>query len=239
MGKSEEGMTLVDHLAELRLRIIKVIAALAVGVLISFYFAAPVIDFLLQIPGKLVYLHPGEAFFIHLKLAVVGGLVVSFPIILYQVLGFIMPALRQAEKTALYIGLPFVMFLFLMGVVFAYKLILPLAFSFFMGFGTESLEPLISISSYVSFVLGLVIPFGIVFQLPLLVLLLTRLGILTPQILTRYRKVTILIIFALSAFLTPPDVISQILMAGPMVLLYEISILLSKSVSWRAKKKTK
>lgn len=235
--QAEEGMTIVDHLSELRWRIIRVIAALSLGVLVSFYYAGAFVDFLLLIPGKLVYLYPGEAFFVHLKLAVLGGMVVASPVILYQVVRFILPALKEGEKTALYWGLPSVLLLFLAGVIFAYQLILPLAFSFFMGYGTESLEPLISLSSYVSFVLGLVIPFGLVFQLPLLVLLLTFLGILTPGTLRRYRKVTILIIFILSALLTPPDIISQILMAGPMVLLYEISVLLSHSVLWRKKKR--
>ena len=105
-----------------------------------------------------------------------------------------------------------------------------------MEFGTESLEPLISIGSYVSFVLGIVIPFGIVFQLPLIVLLLTFVGILSPKVLSQYRKPIILVIFVISALLTPPDVISQTLMAGPMLLLYEFSILLSKMVFWKREK---
>ena len=130
------------------------------------------------------------------------------------------------------------MLMFVVGVAFGYRVILPLAYSFFMNFGTESLEPLISIGSYVSFVLGIVIPFGIVFQLPLIVLLLTSVGILSPMVLTQYRKHIILVIFVISAFLTPPDVISQTLMAGPMILLYELSILLSKMVFWKRQKES-
>ncbi len=234
-GQAEEGMSIVDHLTELRQRIIIVIAALVVGVLIGFYFASSIVDYLLLIPEKLVYLYPGEAFFVHLKLALVGGLGLAGPVILYQLISFILPALRQNERTILFVGLPFVLLLFLAGVVFAYKLILPLAFSFFMGFGTDSLEPLISINSYISFVLGLIIPFGLVFQLPLVVVLLTSIGILTPQILVRYRKFMVLIIFIVSTVLTPPDIISQVLMGLPMILLYELSILLSRSAFWRRK----
>lgn len=233
-GDSE--MTLVDHLAELRRRIITVLAALFLGVLVGFYFSQQLVEYLMIIPGQLVYLYPGEAFFVHLKIALVTGIVLAFPVIIYQILRFILPGLKNSEKKVLFLGLPFAMVLFIVGVVFAYKVILPLAYSFFMGFGTDSLEPLISIGSYVSFVLGIVLPFGIVFQLPLIVLLLTSIGILSPEVLARYRKPIVLVIFILSAFLTPPDVISQTLMAGPMLLLYEFSIILSKLVFWNKHK---
>lgn len=223
-----DGMTLVDHLAELRRRIIVVIIALFAGFLVGFYYSKPIVEFFLRLPGQLVYLYPGEAFFVHLTVAAIVGVVLSFPVVLYQILRFILPGLQDKEIRVLYLGLPFAMVMFVVGVVFAYQVILPLAYAFFMGFGTETLEPLISVGNYVSFVLGLVLPFGLVFQLPLVVLLLTGVGILNPRFLIKNRKYVILVIFVVAAILTPPDIISQFLMAVPMLLLYEVSIFLSR-----------
>lgn len=226
----QEGMSLVDHLTELRKRIMIIIGTLLVGVIVGFYYSPAIVEYLMQIPGELVFLYPGEAFIVHLSVALVVGIAIDFPIILYQVVRFLVPGLREKEMRALFIGLPFSLGLFAVGVLFAYKAILPIAYRFFMGFGTEQLAPLISIGNYVSFVLGLVVPFGVVFQLPLIVLLLAGVGILHPNTLVRYRKYIILLIFVVAALLTPPDIVSQTLMALPMVLLYELSILLCRVV---------
>ncbi|NMB02152.1 MAG: twin-arginine translocase subunit TatC [Firmicutes bacterium] len=225
-----EGMTLVEHLAELRRRIIVSALTLMAGVVIGFYYSSPIVEFLIRLPGELVYLYPGEAFFVHLKVALVIGVIMSFPVVLYQTIRFVVPGLLEKEKRILYVGLPVALVLFIVGVGFAYKVILPLAYRFFLGFGTESLEPMISIGNYVSFVLSLVLPFGIVFQLPLVVLMLTSTGILSPRTLVHYRKYIVLVIFIVAAFMTPPDVISQALMALPMLLLYEVSVFLSKII---------
>lgn len=230
-----DGMTLVDHLAELRGRIITVLVALLVGVVVGFYYSERIVEYLLLIPGQLVYLYPGEAFFAHMLIALIVGLVLAFPVILYQVVRFILPGLKDAERRVLYLGLPFAMLMFVAGTMFAYKVILPLAYKFFMEFGTQSLEPLISIGNYVSFVLGIVLPFGIVFEFPLVVLLLTAVGILNPRTLVRHRKMMVLGIFIVAAFLTPPDIISQTLMAGPMLVLFELSVFLSKLMVRRKK----
>lgn len=227
---NSEDMTLVDHLTELRRRIIIVIVALVAGVLVGFYYSSPIVEYFMRLPGELVYLYPGEAFFVHLTVALVVGVILSFPIILYQIIRFVLPGLLAREIRILYLGLPFAMVMFAGGVIFAYQVILPLAYAFFMGFGTDSLVPLISIGSYVSFVLGLVLPFGAVFQMPLIILLLTGAGILNPATLVRYRKYIVLVIFIIAAILTPPDIISQTLMALPMLFLYELSILLSRLV---------
>lgn len=225
-----EGMTLVDHLAELRRRIMIIIGTLLVGVIVGFYYSPAIVGYLMRIPGELVFLYPGEAFMVHLAVALVIGIVFGLPIVLYQVIRFLVPGLREKEIRALLIGLPFSLGMFFLGVVFAYRVILPMAYLFFMGFGSEQLEPLISIGNYVSFVLGLIVPFGVVFQLPLIVLLLAGVGILHPDTLVRYRKYIILMIFVLAAVLTPPDIVSQVLMALPMLLLYELSILLCRIV---------
>lgn len=229
-ASSQSEMTLVEHLAELRRRIIITLLTLAAGVVIGFYFSDEVVAYVTRLPGSLVYLHPGESFFVHLKLALVLGLAGASPMILYQLVGFVSPALDNMEKRVLFVGIPFSVLLFVGGVAFAYQVIVPIAYRFFMSFGSGMLQPLISIGNYVSFVLGIILPFGAVFQLPLVVVLLCRVGILTPQILTRYRKFIVLGVFLIAAVLTPPDIISQTLMALPMLILYELSIVLGKVV---------
>lgn len=227
---SLEGMTLVDHLSELRRRIMIIVGTLVLGFIVGFYYSPIIVEYLMRVPGELVFVYPGEAFFVHLTVALVLGIILGLPIILYQLIRFLVPGLLPKEVRALFVGLPLSLALFALGVGFAYAAILPLAYRFFVGFGTEQLLPLISIGNYVSFVLGFIIPFGVVFQLPLIVLLLTGIGVLRPDTLAQYRKYIILVIFVLAALLTPPDIVSQTMMALPMLILYEFSILLSRVV---------
>ncbi|MDW7649822.1 MAG: twin-arginine translocase subunit TatC [Bacillota bacterium] len=228
--KHTDELTLIGHLDELRWRLVVCGLALAGGVAVGFFFAAVLQDFLLHVPGDLVYLAPGEAFFTHLRLAVTIGLVLAAPMVLSQAAAFIAPGLTDGEKKYLYIGLPAAMLLFVSGVFFAYKVMLPLTYAFFLGFGSDRLTAMISVGSYISFVLGLVIPFGVVFQLPLLVMILTGVGLVTPYFFKSNRKYAVLVIFILAALLTPPDLISQMLMAGPLLLLYEFSVFMAALV---------
>ncbi len=236
-ANQQSDMTLVEHLTELRRRIIITLLAVAIAVVVGFYLSDRIVAYIAELPGPLVYLYPGEAFFVHLKLALVFGLAAASPVILYQLVGFVTPALNDVEKWALFVGIPFAALMFAGGVVFAYQVIVPIAYRFFMSFGSGTLQPVISIGSYVSFVLGIILPFGVVFQMPLVVVLLCWAGILTPQTLIRYRRFIILGVFVAAAIFTPPDVISQTLMAGPMLLLYELSILLGKVVVRKKDKK--
>lgn len=236
-ANQQSDMTLVEHLTELRRRIIITLLAVAIAVVVGFYLSDRIVAYIAELPGSLVYLYPGEAFFVHLKLALVFGLAAASPVILYQLVGFVTPALNDVEKWALFVGIPFAALMFAGGVVFAYQVIVPIAYRFFMSFGSGILQPVISIGSYVSFVLGIILPFGVVFQMPLVVVLLCWAGILTPQTLIRYRRFIILGVFVAAAIFTPPDVISQTLMAGPMLLLYELSILLGKVVVRKKDKK--
>lgn len=236
-ANQQSDMTLVEHLTELRRRIIITLLAVAIAVVVGFYLSDRIVAYIAELPGPLVYLYPGEAFFVHLKLALVFGLAAASPVILYQLVGFVTPALNDVEKWALFVGIPFAALMFAGGVVFAYQVIVPIAYRFFMSFGSGTLQPVISIGSYVSFVLGIILPFGVVFQMPLVVVLLCWAGILTPQTLIRYRRFIILGVFVAAAIFTPPDVISQTLMSGPMLLLYELSILLGKVVVRKKDKK--
>ena len=200
-ANQQSDMTLVEHLTELRRRIIITLLAVAIAVVVGFYLSDRIVAYIAELPGSLVYLYPGEAFFVHLKLALVFGLAAASPVILYQLVGFVTPALNDVEKWALFVGIPFAALMFAGGVVFAYQVIVPIAYRFFMSFGSGTLQPVISIGSYVSFVLGIILPFGVVFQMPLVVVLLCWAGILTPQTLIRYRRFIILGVLLLQQFL--------------------------------------
>ena len=231
-------MSFFQHIGELRARLMWVIGTLLVTVVIGFMFSEQALD-ILKAPAtdELVYLAPAEAFLTQLKLALIVGAIFAFPVILYNFIAFLMPALEKSERRFLFILLPFALLLFVGGVLFAYYIMLPIAYSFFIGFGDESLQPFISVREYVSFALGLIIPFGLVFQLPLIAMILSQIGIISPAFLRRNRKIALLIVFLMGAVLTPPDVISQALMAGPLIFLYEISIFISRIVTRRKERK--
>jgi len=237
-GKKQEDdadMTVTEHLEEFRSRLIVVIVTLVIGVIIGFFLAHEyVLEAMLVVPEDVIFIHPTEAFFTTLKIAIYLGIILSIPMIIYQVIAFLVPGLSSSEKKYVILGLPMSVVLFALGVAFAYSVILPLAYNFFIGFGGEAMEAQISVKEYVTFVLHFIIPFGLTFQLPLIVIILTALGILNPVFLRKNRKYGILVIFVMSAFLTPGDIGSQLLMAGPLVLLYEISVLLS-AVIYRRK----
>lgn len=235
--KHREPLTLVGHLFELRGRLLACMIALAAGVAIGFSYAGDMVGALLVLPGELVYISPGEAFHTHVRLAVLAGFMLALPMFLYQAAAFILPGLTREEATFLYIGVPASLLLLFAGVCFSYAVVLPVTYRFLIDFGTDRLAAMISVGSYISFALGVVIPFGVIFQLPLLVWVLTGIGLVTPEFFRQNRKYAFLCIFVISALLTPPDVVSQVLMAAPLLLLYEISIFVSKAVAWRRRKR--
>jgi len=221
-------MPVIEHLAELRLRLI--ISAGALLVAASFCFAQ--IDFirgLLSAPldsVKLIYLSPPEAFMANLRLALISGFILSLPVLIYELSAFIFPGLYRHEKILFAVVLLGIIILFTGGILFAYYVVFPFAIDFFLQFAAERLEPRFTISEYISFILSFHLAFGVVFQLPLLTWALGKIGLLTSEFLRRYRKVAILIMLVLAAAITPPDVISQLAMVGPLVLLYEMGIVM-------------
>lgn len=229
----EEELPVTEHIEELRQRIFKSIIALIVGFLIAWPFKK---EFLLilerplpaNLKGKLIFLSPPEAFFTALKLSFFGGTLIALPFILYQVWKFIEPGLYKHEKKYI---LPFVFFsllCFFIGASFAYFVILPLGLKILLSFMGDLLTPQIRVGSYISFVIQLILAFGFVFLLPVFVWLLSKLGVINYRILENNRKYAILVIFVVAAVLTPPDVFSQTMMALPLLVLYEISIWVSK-----------
>lgn len=226
-----EKMPFTQHLEELRKRLIIIFISIGFGFILT-YFLSHKIILILKIPlgQDLIFISPTEAFFVNLKVALFASLFLTIPITLYQLWRFVSPGLLEKEKKH---TLPFVVsstIMFVIGGMFAYYLILPFGIKFLLAYGTNEIKPMLSLGNYISFTTKLILAFGIVFELPLVLLFLTKIGIITPKFLTRNRKYAILLVFIIAAFLTPPDVFTQILMALPLIVLYEVSILLSKLV---------
>ncbi|RMA93160.1 twin-arginine translocase subunit TatC [Hydrogenothermus marinus] len=241
---TEYEAPITEHLAELRNRLIKSLIALFVGSVLVFIKVDIFFD-IFQTPLhkvfpelKLVALTPTESFFTALKISLLMGFVVSSPFIFFQVWKFIEPALYENEKKLL---IPFVFFttlFFISGAAFAFFLVLPLAIKFLLTFGYTQLdvEAMLSVSSYISFVIRLILAFGITFELPVILSLLARLGLVSPEGLIKIRPYFIVGAFAFAAFITPPDIISQILLALPLVVFYEISIFMAKMLYPKSEK---
>lgn len=218
------SMSVVDHLDELRMRLVVAIVAIVIGTLVSYYYVEDILQILVAPAGKLYYIKPTEAFFTYMKISLVAGCIVSSPIWFYQIWAFIVPALSKGEKKVTFMVVPAAVTLFVVGVLFSYYLVLPMAIQFFIGFGTDELQPLFSIGQYIDFVIAFILPFGITFELPLILIALGVIGILSSERLRQYRKMFILVAFVVGAAISPtPDMLSQTMIAGPMILLYEIS----------------
>ena len=225
----DRDMSLAEHLTELRSCLFKAGAALVAGTAVSFYYLEQIMAALTAPIGQLYYLRPAEAFMVYLKIALLAGLILASPMMLYQLYSFVRPALTLREKYYARFTIPIIIVLFLGGMVFSYYLVFPRAVEFFLGFGAERVSPLISMESYMDFMLMLVVPFGFVFNIPVVLMLLVYLKLVPVQALSKYQKHVILAAFILAALITPtPDIITQSLLALPMVALYEVSLMLCK-----------
>lgn len=233
-----QAFNVLEHLEYLRLRIIRAALAFVVASVAAFSLAPYVIRRLLEIDvglDGLVFLSPTEALISRMKLALALGLVLSLPVILYQLWALFAPAMSRRQKRATLLLIPVVYLLFVLGIIFALSTVLPTALRFLLGFGGDQLQQEISVSNYFSFIIYFALPFGAVFELPVIVVALTRLGILRPAVLARNRKYVIFAIFVVAAVLTPPDVISQTMLGMPVLLLFEISLLLARWVQPKKK----
>lgn len=224
-------MSLTDHLQELRRRIIICLVAIVITSTIGYFYAENLAKIIAAPAGKLYFMHPAEVFFAYLRVSFFTGFLAALPIVLYQIWAFIIPALTKTERTLFYILLPSSIILFFLGILFSYFFVLPIATQFFLGFATESLQPMFSLGQYLSFVISLLMPFGLIFELPLFILVLAKLGIIGSSFLKNKRKVVLVLAFIVGAIVTPtPDMFSQTMIAIPIILFYEISILLVKYV---------
>ena len=222
---SDRRLPLVEHLEELRKRIIICLVSVFILALLSYFYAETILALLMKAVGELVFIAPQEAFIAYLKIALFSGLFLSLPVILYQVWKFVSAGLLCKERKYLLIYGPLSFLLFLVGAAFSYQVVLPLGLKFLIDrYSTATLQPMISVSKYISFVGMFLLAFGIVFELPLVILFLVKIGLVSPQSLRRRRKEVIAITFILAAVMTPPDIFTQILLAIPILLLYEISL---------------
>lgn len=236
---ARDRMTITEHLEELRRRLIWCALALVVTIGVSFTYSqrlftvllAPVIGPIQEAGGNIAFLGIAEGFLIQFRLAVYVGLVLASPVIGYHILAFILPGLTPRERRYIWTYLPAAVLLFIAGTAMAYLLFLPAAVGFLVGFNRGQAETLVSVNNLVSFVTGFIMPFGFVFELPLVVALLTRLGLVTPRTLGRMRKYAVLLAFVVAAVITPsPDIITQSLVALPLYALFESSIVVSRVV---------
>ncbi|MBO8127025.1 MAG: twin-arginine translocase subunit TatC [Firmicutes bacterium] len=224
-------MDLVGHLTELRTRLIISLLSFAAGSIVGWFYSTLFLRYISGQVGAFVFVAPAEAFISLLKIAMSIGLVLSSPIILSQLWLFIMPGLLPREIFFFKRYVPFVIALFIVGLVFAHFAVYPIALRFFLGFGTEKLQARLAIGRFLSFFLTMHLPFGVMFELPVVILALVRAGLIRVEFLLKQRKMAYLGAFVLGAMLTPPDPVSQVLMGGPMILLFELSLFLARRVN--------
>ncbi len=228
---AEGNMSLVDHLTELRKRLIRMILSITLGTGVAYFFLDEIMHHLMKPAGKLYYMQPAEAFFVYLKVCIFAGFLLAVPIVFYQGWKFLLPALTKHERRVMGIVLPSSVLLFFGGITFSFLFVLPAGIKFFMGFGNEDLAPMFSIDKYISFVIAFVLPFGVIFELPLVIVILAKLGFVSSALLRKYRKIVIFAAFVIGAVISPtPDVFSQSMIAIPMFLLYEASIIIVRFV---------
>lgn len=240
MNNTRGEMPFLDHLEELRWRVFKALGSLVVATILGFVLVQRfrVIDLLVEparpyLPeGRLAYFSPVTPFFFILKLALLAGIIMAFPIVLYQVWAFLSPALEKREKRlivpALYMG----MFLFAGGALLGYEVALPVSMRFFTGIQTDFLYAVLGADEYLSFAIRLLMGFGIIFELPVVILILSVLGLVTPRFLRTKRRHAIVLSTVAASLLSPGDVITvTVLMMVPLIFLYEFSILLSVLVT--------
>lgn len=252
MISSSRTTTILGHIAELRDRLVRGSIAIVITTAISFFFAdqifaiitfkseltRPVFEFLtakfLLAPSPvvpLIAIELTEKFSVYMKVCLVAGIIISMPYLLYEMVMFVSPALTSKEKKYVYVIFPWVAMMFIIGVIFAYFILLPPAISFLVNFGSEIAESQIRLENYISVVSRLLLAVGLVFELPVLITFLARIGVVSPKWLSEKRKFAVILAFVVGGIITPTfDPINQLLVTLPLLLLYEVSIWLARLV---------
>ena len=239
--KEQHRQTILEHLVELRSRLIKSVIALAVGTGIAAGLTFPVLRFLKRPAGDvaLVYIDPTELIGTYFKVAILGGLIIAMPVVLYQLIMFVAPGLTAREKRYVGVALPAALLCFVGGVFFTWYVLLPPALNFLFSFGSSVAEPQIRISRYIHLVIMLSFWTGMSFQTPLVMVIFARLGIVSPKGFAKRRKFAVLGAFVAGAIFTPTfDPINQTLLASPIIVLYELGIWLSKLAARQRRRST-
>lgn len=232
---TDTKQALLYHLNELRKTLIYCVISLAIAfVLVFAFFCDPLMNLILspirKLGVELVYTTLTEVWVVKMKVSFIAGFVLSFPVLSFFLWRFLRPALYSNEKRMFALVYFSSLFLFIIGVCFAFIAVLGLSINFFISFGSGTAEPMLSISKVVSYMMSFIIPFGLVFLLPLVVYVLTKVGIMSPAVLVKSRKYVIVVLAIVAAILTPPDIISQLLLLFPMLILWEISVFIAKRV---------
>lgn len=230
---ADENLTIIEHIDEIRKRLMVIVVFFIVGVIGSFFLAKPLIYFIqYDTPADQIVLNAFKVVdpvVIYLKVIIFLAIVIISPVIMYQFWAFISPGLRDLERRVTLSYIPFAFLLFLVGISFAYFVLLPYVMKFMINLsGQLNIDQTIGVNEYFSFLFSLLLPFGFVFQLPIVILFLSRLGVLQPKVLVKVRKVAYFSLFVLAAFITPPDIVSHLFTTVPLFILYEISIFISR-----------
>lgn len=233
-GKRKE-MHFLDHLEELRWRIVKALAGIVIAAIICAVIAHWLVEDVLLAPVlkvtpplAIINLKPYGKVLVYMQVVLLGGFILSVPNILYQLWKFIEPGLYPHERRYVFWIVAFSSLCFFLGVAFAYFIMLPITLQFFAGFGTTAIENTIAISEYMSFVLRMMLAAGLVFEMPMVSFFLSRLGILTPAFMRHYRRHAYTVLLIIAALITPADIVSMMILAVPLLLLYEFSIFISR-----------
>lgn len=237
------NMSLTGHLKELRNRVVVSLVVLIAGMIFCFSYAERVVTMLtdigVQFGYEFVYIRPQELLLVYFSISLIGALVIALPVIAYEIFAFCGPGLKKREKAFLLLAMIFGTIFFGLGVLFVYKIMMPFMLRFLISFSHQVIvSASISIQEYMTFMMSVFLIFGVIFELPVLSVILTGLGLIKPQWLIKARKVMIVVIFFMAAVFTPPDIVSQIMVAIPIILLYELSIILSR-ICYRFRRKEK
>ncbi len=224
----EKHMGLLDHLEDLRHAILRIIAGVFVASMVGLYFSESLLQLLMtqagDIRGQFVILSPTEGFMVQIKLGILIGIVISMPWSLYSIWSFLAPGLLEHERRYFAQSIPVLILLFLLGVSLAWFMALPMGIKFLLGFQIADVTPQLSIEKYVSFCSSMFLVFGGAFELPVLIIVLNKVGLLPLSRLYALRRHNVVLMFVLSAVLTPPDVVTQTMLAIPMILLFELTV---------------
>jgi sec-independent protein translocase protein TatC len=230
-GSRDVELPLIEHLRELRSRLMKAAASIVLATVVSFLFVDQTMALLLAPAGNVEFIAiaPTETFINYLKVALYTGVAISMPLLVYQVFRFLAPGLTRTERRWVLLSLPAVTFLFVLGLVFCYSVLLTPALGFLLGFGGGRIVNMPSISLYLSFVTRFLLAVAIAFQTPVIVFLLSKLGVATPKRLAKFRRWAYVLAFVLAAIITPtPDPVNQSFVAIPIILLYELGIIFAR-----------
>jgi sec-independent protein translocase protein TatC len=234
---NDAKLPFTNHLEELRKRLIICFIAVGVCFVLCYGFSRKLFEILMgplisvMPPGdKLIYTGLPDAFFTYLKVALLAGVLLAVPVIFYQLWMFVVPGLYENERRIVLPAVALSSIFFAGGALFGYFIVFPFGFKFFLSFSSDFIRPMPSIREYLSFASKLLFAFGVVFEMPLFIVILAKLGVVNVAQLRMYRKYVIVLFFVFAAILTPPDVVTQIMMAGPLMLLYELSIIAAKII---------